>query len=483
MEMLADYMDTLLRSMADPAFLLDREGRVRHANPSAHTVFSAIRLGSALRSLARVLDWDEGVECFHACMEQGRPLFRLLRSEEGRPVFEVTLTPLPRAPSGLREGAILSVCNVAGETLQEERRNALERVFHGIAEGVLILDPTGRVTGMNRSAELLLDAGEERLRRRPFTDGVRFDRVEDRIRVEEALAEGRSTAFDTVLRTQNKGLLHCSLSLSRLDETPGAGGSFALILADRTERVRMEKRFLQVERLNALGQFVAGFAHELNNPLATVVGFAQLLASRVKDDETLREDLEVLRRHAVRCKEIVDKLLAFAREREPERRTVDLNETVRFVRDLLHHPLEREGIRLETNLHPSLSSVYAEEAQLQQVLVNLMENARYALTTEKRGGTITISTLEREETVVVRVEDDGPGIPEAVLDRIMEPFFTTKPPGRGTGLGLSLSHGMVKQNGGRLLAANRPDGGALFEVILPVGTAPLEKGEGGREKP
>jgi signal transduction histidine kinase len=242
------------------------------------------------------------------------------------------------------------------------------------------------------------------------------------------------------------------------------------------ERVRERtQRLLQMEKLSAMGQLLAGVAHELNNPLAVVLGQAQLLQhARPQGDVSGRA--EKIARAAERCVRIVRNFLALARERPPERRKVDLNAVIKEALELVGYELRSDGVELRLDLAPALPALWADPHQLHQVVVNLLTNAHYAMRQSAAPRVLTLSTESGVEGARVRftVTDTGPGIPPELQARIFEPFFTTKPTGEGTGLGLSFSRGLVESHGGSMSLKSPPGGGATFQVELPVVTPPVD---------
>jgi len=244
---------------------------------------------------------------------------------------------------------------------------------------------------------------------------------------------------------------------------------------DITQEKHLEQQLLQTEKLTAIGELVSGVAHELNNPLTAVLGYAQLAQSLPVEGE-LAEYLRQIGQQANRAGAIVSNLLTFARKKEPERELLDLNTIVESCVELRECDLSVSNITVVRELAEGLPAVLADFQQIQQVVVNLINNADYAIRQHQRCGAITLrtSTLTKQEKPWVRLEvmDDGPGIPETYLGRIFDPFFTTKPPGQGTGLGLSVSYGIVLSHQGSIYAENRPERGACFVVELPAAATP-----------
>lgn len=243
------------------------------------------------------------------------------------------------------------------------------------------------------------------------------------------------------------------------------------LYTDVTGERRTESNLLQTEKMAALGRLVSGIAHELNNPLTTIMGYAQLLLGHGLLPDQLAEARNVFQ-EAERARRIVKNLLYFARENQPERTRVELNEVVERALALRSYELRLENIAVICELAADLPPTMADPFQLQQVILNLLVNAEQALIEARGKGQVQIRTrlVERAGGKWVRIEmsDDGPGIPPDIASRIFDPFFTTKPPGVGTGLGLSIVYGITHQHGGEVSFQSYPGEGASFTIDLPV---------------
>src|SRR5204862_6222767 len=207
----------------------------------------------------------------------------------------------------------------------------------------------------------------------------------------------------------------------------------------------------------------------LNNPLSTILMSAQLLRTNDALSDAARERAGAIEGECGRASRIIRERLAFARQRPPERRPVDVNEVIRGALQLQDPDLALNRVRLVTELEPTLRKISADPYQLQQVLLNLFTNAAHALSATARDGVLTVRTAASEEGVSIVVEDNGPGIPPEHLRQVFDPLFTTKPVGEGTGLGLSLCIGIVEAHDGRLTVENAPGSGARFTMELPLG--------------
>jgi two-component system NtrC family sensor kinase len=239
-----------------------------------------------------------------------------------------------------------------------------------------------------------------------------------------------------------------------------------LMEQDVTERRRLEAILTQSEKLAAIGQLAAGVAHEINNPLTAIIANAQILHRELPPNSDLQESVDLIARAGARATQVVRNLLDFARKEEYHLGVTDPNETIERALELVQHEILSRGIRLEFNPDPNLPPILASQDHLQSVWLNLLLNAIDSL--DKTPAEVHITTLRIGDEIHVKVADNGKGIPSDRLTRIFEPFYTTKAAGRGTGLGLSVSHRIVRQHGGRIGVESQVGVGSTFTVVLPT---------------
>jgi signal transduction histidine kinase len=239
-------------------------------------------------------------------------------------------------------------------------------------------------------------------------------------------------------------------------------------LEQTVERLKAtQAQLVQSEKLSGIGEFVAGVAHELNNPLTSVMGFSELLKMADSNPQHQRH-LDLIHKSALRCQKIVQNLLSFARRHPPERKLSTLNSLVEAAVEFLHYQLRTSNIEVISNLDPDLPQAMVDPHQLQQVFLNIINNARQAIEAHQPKGCIRIRSEAGEGRARIIIQDDGPGISEENLKKIFDPFFTTKELGKGTGLGLSLCYGIIKEHGGTIRVTSKPGEGATFQIELPL---------------
>lgn len=236
---------------------------------------------------------------------------------------------------------------------------------------------------------------------------------------------------------------------------------------DITERKKMEEQLMVTDRLASVGELAAGIAHELNNPLTGVIGFSELLLEKNIPDE-IKEDIAIIHHEAMRAAEVVKKLLTFARKHTPSKQPVNINSIIASVLGLRAYEHKVSNIKVINRFATDLPDIVADSFQLQQVFLNIIINAEYAMEEAHKRGIMTIITEKEGNIVRVIFADDGPGISKDNMGRVFDPFFTTKEVGKGTGLGLSICHGIITEHSGRIYAQSESGKGATFMVELPV---------------
>ena len=260
---------------------------------------------------------------------------------------------------------------------------------------------------------------------------------------------------------------HFSANISPMRDHQGNVNSIVVVMSDVTDELLLQSKLMQTEKMAAVGQLVSGVAHEVNNPLTAILGFADLLVQKPEMPEAARGDLQIIIDEAQRTKQIIQNLLSFARQMPPQREPVQINDLVRRTLLLRAYDFAHGGIEVKETLKEPFPEVVADPHQLQQVFLNVLNNAYDAIRETGDPGVIEIETAVHDGAAEISFIDNGAGIREP--QRIFDPFYTTKGLGKGTGLGLSICYGIVREHGGEIIAGNRSSGkGAAFTVRIPI---------------
>jgi PAS domain S-box-containing protein len=273
----------------------------------------------------------------------------------------------------------------------------------------------------------------------------------------------------SVVRKRRDGTTFpASCTVVGLRDSVGSITHYVDVERDTTEELKLRDQLVHSERLSAIGELVAGVAHEINNPLQTIVGSVELMMEE-RNSPSVQRDLETVRREAGRAGQIVRNLLSFVRRSTPDRRPIDLNDVVRGVAQLREFHLQQNNVALVVEMHQGPLPALANREEIQQIVLNLVLNSEHAIESTGKGTRILIRSFATSGHHVIEVSDDGPGISADIRGRIFEPFFTTKDVGQGTGLGLSISHGIAAAHGGALELCQTPgEKGACFRLTLPA---------------
>jgi PAS domain S-box-containing protein len=376
---------------------------------------------------------------------------------------------------------------VVVELLEEKRFRDL--LFASLGEGAVQLDTDLRVVAVNPAFLSITGRQELEILDRPVAEVLSLDAAVsgDLFPPSPAAASGART-----VELGERTVRLKASPIRREAETLGymllVEEATAIVQAER-EKELLRQQLTQTEKLGALGQMVAGAAHELNNPLTGILGYTEICMQRCDGDERLCRDLRRVHEQARRCQEIVGHLLTFSRRAVPAREPEDLNAVIRAVLETRREEIQDRGIDLQLDLQADLPAVSLDRAQWGQVVIQLVRNACQAIGRSRRRGTLRIASRLEHDRVVLEVQDNGAGIQYDVLPRIFDPFFTTGDVGDGSGLGLSVAYGIVRQHQGRILVDGRPGQGARFTVEIPlpredaVLTADLPATERGTEPP
>lgn len=346
-------------------------------------------------------------------------------------------------------------------------------LFEQMKEAVYVASSDGTIQRVNQAGLDLFGYSREEFEgadvRMLYADSDQRPHVVQQIERQGALLD-----FNLRMRKKGGEVMDCVITSGILRAPDGVSAGYLTLVRDVTEvrqleaeRGELEQRAQMTSRLATVGEMAAGIAHEINNPLTSVIGFAQLLAQGDMPDE-LKEYAKMISDGGERVASIVRRLLTFARRQKPQRSYVDVNEIVDTSLQLRAYELKTNNIEVVRRLDPELPWTMADAGQLQQVFLNLIINAETAMRATHNGGRLTVSSRRKGESICVSFRDNGHGISKADLEKVFDPFFSTRGVREGTGLGLSICHGIVSEHRGRIYARSKPGRGSTFHVELPI---------------
>jgi len=352
--------------------------------------------------------------------------------------------------------------------LQRER-DFNQKILNTTQSMILVLDTAGLISYANR---------------RCYEAGYRKDELIGH-RLVEWVESSHRTDFDAALQTTAHGqqvdnlelrarradasLGHFSISLSPMRDEANQVNNVVVVMTDITDAALLQAKLAHAEKMATIGRLVSGVAHEVNNPLAAILGFTDLLLENPDMPIAAREDLQIILQETQRTKEIVQDLLSFARQRPTQKEPVNINAVLRQTIKLRSYDFSSHGVEVSEDFEANLSPTLGDAQQLQQVFLNILNNAYDAIQESGNHGRIRIRTRRAEDDIEVAFMDNGTGVVDP--ERIFDPFFTTKQAGKGTGLGLSICYGIVRAHGGEILCWNNEgESGSTFVVRLPAAT-------------
>lgn len=354
------------------------------------------------------------------------------------------------------------------------KTNELQAIFDSISDGIIVYDQDGKVQHRNMTAPQIFPANarHEKPCREIFHPEVAF--LPEQCPVERAL-RGERVDTSLIWEAADQNTRYLDVTATPIRDAMGQRNRVLVFLRDVSEKRLQEMHLIQTEKMSSIGVLATGIAHEINNPLSSVAGFAEALQRRFRDQEELKEDprldvfpryLEMIIGEVYRCKGIIDHLLSFGRKSDGLASRVDLNLIVSEILELLRYHANSPQVEVRTRLQKDLPEIVGDPSGLRQVCMNLLVNAYQAVDAQ---GLVEVSTRQVDETTIALVvRDNGCGLAPQIFDRIWEPFFTTKEVGRGVGLGLALTYNIVKGHGGEVRLQSKEGEGAEFTVLLPI---------------
>ena len=359
--------------------------------------------------------------------------------------------------------------NIAKDApLESEER--FRNSFYYAAIGICLLGHNKRYLKANSTFCVMVGYSEAELASKTFNDITYPDDIDANIEQSNKLRKGEIDSFQMEKRYIHKQghIIWANVSVSAVRDANGNIIHYISHVEDITEKKSLQQQLMQSEKLSTIGTFISGIAHELNNPLTVILGYSESLMDNENLPQKVKDDLEIISKQSKRTAKIVHELLKFSRTHKAGKVNLDVNNTVESILDFYSHTFTSDNIELKRDLSFDLPKVFADSNQLQQVFTNIIVNAYHEIKKVDGQKALTVKTMATDELVYIRFENSGSPIPDEVINKIFDPFFTTKEVGEGTGLGLYLSYGIIKDHGGDIMAENIGNSGVRFTISLPV---------------
>ena len=414
-------------------------------------------------------------EMFAALEREGmlRNREEVLRQRNGTPVHVLINAFAVKDAQGKvlqYRGLMLDVSGLrAYQSELQRERDFSGKILNNTQSLILVADTAGLISYANRRWKVL-GYEQEGILGRPLESVIAPQKVDACREAYAAVLDGRQVDnLELHVLHADRRSGQFSVNMSPMRDDQGQVTSIVVVMSDVTDAASLQAKLMHAEKMAAVGQLVSGVAHEVNNPLTAILGFADLLMENQELPDSARKDLRVILQEAQRTKQIVQNLLSFARQMPPQRKPVQLNAILKRTIQLRAYDFHSRGVAVSERYQDDLPFVIGDSQQLQQVFLNILNNAYDAVKEAGGGPRLDITTGRKGEFVEVSFRDNGHGIQQP--DRIFDPFFTTKQVGEGTGLGLSICYGIVKEHGGEIFCANNHgEPGATFTVRLPAVT-------------
>jgi len=477
--------EDLFESANELIITTDPEGWVLHVNKEVEKLSGLSKkelVGQSILNIAYPEDVPKYIQFWKDILDGLSPHYELRAISAKKPGQLSHL--LASGSTVTKDGKIVEIQynakDISEEKQAEEKLRESEKKYRNILEnmtdGYFEVDIAGNLTFFNNSMCEIIGYPRDKMmgmNNRKYMDKENARKVYQTFnKIYVTGKPARGLDWEITRKDGTKGFVEASTSLVR--NAQGEPTGFRGVVRDITERKQMEKekdelqqRAQLASRLSVVGEMASGIVHEINNPLTSVIGFAEMLAHS-KLPEDAREYATIINNEGKRVASIAGRLLNFARHQKPETVYTDINKLIEATLDLQTYEMTTGNIKVTANLDPHLPQTMADPGQLQQVFLNIMLNARTAMRTAHGGGKLSVKTEALDDTIRISLKDDGPGILHKNLKRIFNPFFTTSKAGEGTGLGLSICQGIISSHKGKIYAESRLRKGATFIIELPV---------------
>jgi len=408
---------------------------------------------------------------------------RLALRKDGSAFQAYEKTSVIKDASGKQVGIVSIIDDITSRKRLQQALKESEERYRSFVEtarsAIIAMDSDGKIILFNPAAEKIFGYQADEMINSEFSSLFPAEQ-KDALRLELGKGSGvsalrGSTAELTALNKHGEEFpIDVSFSTCRVDGRPIT----TAIIFDITERKSLQEQLLQSAKLAAIGELISGVTHEVNNPLAVVIGYSEMLLSESEMNAEAKEAVKSIHGEAERAKKVIQNLLSFARKHSPQKEVIQVNDILEKTLGLTDYEMRKNGVKIMRDLDPDLPETVGDPNQLQQVFLNIIINAQHAMTDMPDERRITVRTRVKDKpgvssagtssVIEIAFEDNGPGIPENVAKKIFDPFYTTKPKGKGTGLGLSVSFGIIRDHGGTIQVKPNEERGVTFFIEIPA---------------
>jgi len=468
----------LFETLQEGIYIVTPEDRIMDANPALVRILGYDSKDELLVRKVSDIFPDESLRNIVRSEVDRQPVLEgreiMLIRKDGKPIICLNTAAAVRDASGkiIRyQGALMDVtARREIERRLHKQQEFARRLVDSFPDVIFVVDTQARYTFVSPNVKEVLGMDVEETMAKSFADCVHPDDQSMTKSLFADIASGKQNFGSLEVRIRHKAgdWRYIRAHFSPLSAEAGGIDGVVISSRDVTELKRLSEQLIQAEKLAAIGQMLAGVAHELNNPLTAILGVTELVREREGLDDAMKRQLDLTHRQARRAARIVQNLLEFARPAAPQRKPVDINNILERTLQLHEHSLRRNSIEVSFQQQEGIANVVGDASQLIQVFLNLIINAEQAICEVRDSGRIQVRVASSSRKVTITIQDDGVGISQEAASKIFDPFYTTKRPGGGTGLGLSICVAILREHGGTVEAQSLPAGGSAFTVVLPA---------------
>ncbi|HWY43509.1 MAG TPA: PAS domain S-box protein [Candidatus Sulfotelmatobacter sp.] len=468
----------LFETLQEGIYIVTPEDRIMDANPALVRILGYDSKDDLLARKVSDVFPDESLRNIVRSEVDRQPVLEgreiILIRKDGKPITCLNTAAAVRDTSGkiIRyQGALMDVtARREIERRLHKQQEFARRLVDSFPDVIFVVDTQARYTFVSPRVKEVLGMDVEETMAKSFAECVHPDDQSAVKALYADIASGKQNFGSLEVRIRHKAgdWRYVRSHFSPLSAEAGGIDGVVISSRDVTELKRLSEQLIQSEKLAAIGQMLAGVAHELNNPLTAILGVTELVREREGLDDAMKRQLDLTHRQARRAARIVQNLLEFARPAAPQRKPVDINNILERTLQLHEHSLRRNSIEVSIQRQEGIANVVGDASQLIQVFLNLLINAEQAICEVRDSGRIRVRVASSSRKVTVTIQDDGVGISQEAASKIFDPFYTTKRPGGGTGLGLSICVAILREHAGTVEAQSLPAGGSAFTVVLPA---------------